>query len=110
MTQEVKQTAVQTRPTTDFRALPERGRPGGDKDGKAGSMDIQFFEETSTGALWIGKCGKDAMSTPRELHASQRYREEKHRRAHYFDEYREAIGLTLYQALGILTPTVTVSP
>jgi len=113
--QEVKQTAVQTRsvqtrPTTDFRALPELGRPGRDKDGKAGSTDIQFFEEVSTGVRWVGKCGKEAMFTSQALRALHQQYEERYRRARYFDEYREAIGLALYQSLGIITPEVAVSP
>jgi len=110
MTQEHKQITLQTRLTTDFRALPELGRPGGDKEGKAGSTDIQFFEEIATGARWVGKCGKEAMFTPQALRALQQGYKAEYKRSRYFDEYREAIGLALYQTLGILTPEVAVSP
>jgi hypothetical protein len=109
MSQEAKNTPVSTRPTADFKALPELGRPGGEKDGKAGSTDIQFFEEANTGARWIGKCGLSAMTKPHVLRQTQQHYEEQYKRARYFDEYREAIGLALYQALGIITPEVAVS-
>jgi len=109
MTQELKQTATQTRPATDFRALPELGRPGGDKEGKAGSTDIQFFEEISTGARWIGKCGLSAMTKSAYYKATQAHYEAQYKRCCYFDEYREAVALALYQSLGIITPAVAVS-
>ena len=102
-------TPITIRPTQDFQALPALGRPGGEKEGKASSTDIQFFEDLATQAQWIGKCGLSAMTKPHVLEQTQKHYEEKYKRNRYFDEYREAIGLALYQALGIRTPDVALS-
>jgi hypothetical protein len=109
MSQEFKITPVSIRPTKDFKPLPELGRPGGTKEGQASSNDIQFFQETSTGTRWIGKCGASAMTKPAELQRMQRHYEAQYKHARYFDEYREAVALMLYRLLGVTTPAVAVS-
>lgn len=54
------------RDTHDFEAVPERRRPGGS------SLDVQFFKEKATNALWIGKCGPNAALSFTELKEQQR--------------------------------------
>ena len=82
------------RPTEDFKALPERGRPGGS------SSDSQFFAESETQALWIGKCSSQAMSKPHARFPGVN---------RYYEEYKEWLGLAIYQLLGIITPTTQLS-
>ena len=96
MTQEttsVPQALIQ-RPTADFKALPKRGRPGGS------SSDSQFFTECDTDALWIGKCSSQAMSKPQVRFSGLN---------RYYEEYKELLGLAIYQLLGIITPTTQLS-
>src|SRR5262245_56924479 len=83
-----------TRPASDFKALPERGRAGGS------SADSQLFTETATGDLWIGKCSNQALSKPfARLPGYSRY----------YEEYKEWLGLAIYDLLGIPTPTTQLS-
>ena len=81
-------------PTEDFKALPERGRPDGS------SSDSQFFTESETQALWIGKCSSQAMSKPHVRFPGVN---------RYYEEYKEWLGLAIYQLLGIITPTTQLS-
>jgi hypothetical protein len=97
------------RPQTDFEPLLQLGRPGGVKDGKAAAADIQFFKESKTGKRWVGKCGLNAMTRPAYLRQTQQGYEAQYKRGRYFDEYREAVALLLYQTVGVVTPTVAIS-
>src|SRR5882757_4408365 len=82
------------RPSEDFKPLPERGRPGGS------SSDSQFFTERDTDALWIGKCSSQAMSKPQARFPGLN---------RYYEEYKEWLGLAIYQLLGIITPITQLS-
>src|SRR5262245_21520261 len=78
-----------TRPASDFKALPERGRAGGS------SADSQFFTEMTTDAIWIGKCGNQALSKPAARFPGY---------GRYYEEYKEWLGLAIYDLLGIPKP------
>lgn len=74
------------RSQNDFKALSERGRPGG------ASPSIQYFREAQRNTLWIGKCGLIGLL-----------------QSNHLEEYKELLALRLYALLGVPTPNICLS-
>ena len=92
--EESKTPVLEIRAQGEFRALLDRPRPGGS------SADVQFFADRSSGALWIGKCSLNAMAIPEARLAGY---------GHYYEEYKEWLGLMLYRLFGVETPIICLS-
>lgn len=85
---------LQIRPQSDFRALPERGRPNSQ------SADFQYFEEKTTRSIWIGKSSNQAISFPKARHPLYQA---------YYEEYKEWLGWAMYRFFGIPVPELCLS-
>jgi len=83
---------LQERLQADFTVLKGRQRPN------STSADFQYFlDKLDNKTVWIGKSSNEALYAP--PYPPQRY----------FNEYKEWVGLAIYQLLGIPTPQIALS-